>query len=120
MKFFIDEDLPRSIAPLFQQAGHEATDIRETPLRGAKDWQIAAHIKKEHLCLITGDYHFADIRNYPPGDFTGLVVINAGKDATAKQIADLAREFLRQKSVIAGLAGKLAIVEPGRVRVRKG
>jgi hypothetical protein len=69
--------------------------------------------------LITGDYDFADIRNYPPVSYAGIVVINAGKDATAKQIVDLAKEFLKQGSLISDLAGKLAIVEPGRVRIRK-
>jgi hypothetical protein len=32
---------------------------------------------------------------------------------------DLAKEFLKQGSLISDLAGKLAIVEPGRVRIRK-
>jgi len=120
LKFFIDEDLPRSLAPLLIKAGYHATDIRDTTMRGAKDWQIAAHARNESLCLLTGDYDFADIRNYPPGEFSGIVVINAGKDATVQQITTLFQEFLEHASVISDLAGKLAIVEPGRIRVRKG
>src|SRR5258708_40191201 len=112
--------MPRSAAKLLRDAGHEAIDIRETPLRGAKDWQIAAHIKKESYYLITGDYDFADIRSYPPKESSGIVIINAGKDATAGMICELIGEFVSQSKIIKRLAGKLAIVEPGRVRLRGG
>jgi predicted nuclease of predicted toxin-antitoxin system len=119
LRFFIDEDLPRSIAGSFRQSGYDAVDIRDTTLRGAKDQEIAEYVKKNDLCLITGDYDFADIRNYPPAEYAGLVVINAGKDATAAAIRILVIEFLKQTTVISELSGKLAIVEPGRIRVRK-
>ena len=39
MKYLIDEDLPRSTVGLFQNYGHEAYDVRNTGLRGAKDSQ---------------------------------------------------------------------------------
>jgi hypothetical protein len=40
------------------------------------------------------------------------------RDATARFIVRLLDEFLQQRSVITRLSGKLAIVEPGRVRLR--
>ena len=40
--------------------------FRDTELKGAKDFQIAFYAQKESLCLLTGDYDFSDIRNYPP------------------------------------------------------
>ena len=111
--------MPRSAAKLLRDAGFDAVDIRETPLRGAKDRQIAAYVKKEGYCLVTGDYDFADIRSYPPKEYAGIVVINAGKDATAAMICNLISEFISQSQIINRLAGRLAIVEPGRVRVRR-
>ena len=111
--------MPRSVAKRLRDAGFEAIDVRETPLRGAKDWQIAAHVKKEGYCLVTGDYDFADIRSYPPKEYAGIAVINAGRDATAAMISDLIRKFISQSQIVKGLAGKLAIVEPGRVRIRR-
>src|SRR5476649_95669 len=102
--------MPRSAVKLLRDAGYEAIDIRETPLRGAKDWQIAAHIKKEGYCLVTGDYDFADIRSYPPKEYAGIVIINAGKDATATMICELIGEFISQSQILKRLPGKLAIV----------
>ena len=42
MSFLIDEDLPRSVGDLIWRHGHEAIDISDIGLRGAKDSRIAA------------------------------------------------------------------------------
>jgi predicted nuclease of predicted toxin-antitoxin system len=118
MRFLVDEDLPRSVAPLIKSYGHEALDVRDLSLRGAKDQQIAAYAQSHQLTLVTGDFDFADIRNYPPKDFAGLVVLRLPRNATAGFILKLMDEFLQQSQVIARLPGRLAIVEPGRVRLR--
>jgi predicted nuclease of predicted toxin-antitoxin system len=119
LKFFIDEDLPRSAVEIFREAGFEAVDIRDTPLRGQKDWQIADYVKAEGYCLVTGDYDFADIRNYPPSQYHGLIVVNAGRDATAESINALAADFVKNVTLMKKVYGSLAIVEPGRVRIRR-
>jgi predicted nuclease of predicted toxin-antitoxin system len=118
MRFLVDEDLPRSVAALIRSYGHEALDVRDVGLRGATDQQIAAYARSQQLALVTGDLDFADVRNYPPRDFAGLVVLRLPRDATARFIVRLLDEFLQQRSVITRLSGKLAIVEPGRVRLR--
>jgi predicted nuclease of predicted toxin-antitoxin system len=118
LKFFLDEDLPRSLAGQFREAGYEAVDIRDTPLRGAKDPRIALYVQEQRYCLVSGDFGFADIRNYPPQKFSGIVVVHAGKDATSVAIKALLAQFLQEDALIRDLAGKLAIVEPGRIRLR--
>ncbi len=119
MHFLIDEDLPREVSNLLQSYGHKAIDIRDTELKGAKDFQIAYYAQKESLCLLTGDYDFSDIRNYPPAQYAGLVVLNIPKNSTAKYIVNLLEEFLKHENLISELPGKLAIVEPGRIRIKK-
>lgn len=118
MRFLIDEDLPRSTADLLRRYGHEAIDVRDTGLRGAKDSRIADCAKKKSLCLITGDFDFSDLRNYPPKEYAGLVVLGLPKNATASFILNLLESFLRQGKLVSELPGKLAIVEAGRVRIR--
>jgi len=118
MRFLVDEDLPRSKGDLLQHYKHEAVDVRGIGLRGAKDSQIAARARREGLCLVTGDLDFSDIRNYPPGDYAGLVVLRLPRTATASFILNLLESFLQQKDLVAQMPGKLAIVEPGRVRIR--
>ena len=65
MRFLIDEDLPRSLSGILHQFEHEAVDVRDISLRGANDSEIASYARKNELCLLTGDFGFADIRNYP-------------------------------------------------------
>ncbi|MBI3800570.1 MAG: DUF5615 family PIN-like protein [Deltaproteobacteria bacterium] len=118
MHFLIDADLPRSTKGLLQRYGHEATDVRDVGLRAAKDPAIAALAQAHQSCLITGDFGFADIRNYVPASYQGIVVLALPRNATAAFILGLIEVFLQQPEVLAKLEGRLAIVEPGRIRLR--
>ena len=120
MRFLVDEDLPRSTTNLLRRYGHEASDVRDIGLRGAKDPQIASYARSEGLCLVTGDFDFSDIRNYPPAQYHGIVVLGVPRNATASFIIDLLEGFLKQDALVSESPGKLAIVEAGRIRVRKG
>ena len=119
MKFLIDEDLPRSTAALLQRYGHEFVDVRDIGLSGFKDSQIAQYAVSQGICLPTGDFGFADIRNYPPAQYSGLVILWARGNATAPDILALLEGFLRNHGVVADVKGKLIIVEQGRFRTRK-
>jgi len=70
--------------------------------------------------LITADYDFSDIRACPPQQYSGLVVLRLHATATSSYINDLLENFLREEDILQELAGKLAIVEPDRVRLRSG
>lgn len=118
MRFLVDEDLPRSTGDLLRRYGHEAVDVRDVGLRGAKDSQIASYAQSEGLCLVTGDLDFADIRNYPPGEYAGLIVLRLPRAATASFILSLLESFVQRPNLIAQVPGRLAIVEPGVVRIR--
>jgi predicted nuclease of predicted toxin-antitoxin system len=119
MRFLVDEDLPLSTCDLLQFYGYEAINIRDVGLRGAKDSQIASFAQNNGLCLLTGDYDFSDVRNYPPSQYKGIIVLGVPKDATASIILNLLESFLQQDELVLGLPGKLAIVKPGRIRIRK-
>ena len=118
MRFLIDADLPRSAKPLLEKYGHEAFDVRDIGLGGAVDSVIAQHARDEKFCLLTGDFGFADIRNYDPATYFGIVVLELPRDATATVILRLIEEFLQEKQILAKLKGRLAIVEFDRVRLR--
>ena len=119
MRFLIDADLPRSVGDVIRRRGHEAIDVRDVGLRDAKDWQIARYAQTEQLCLLTGDYDFADIRNYPPAQYAGIAVINLPRSANSAYINRLLDSFLAQTALVAQVPGQLAIVEAGRVRLRQ-
>jgi predicted nuclease of predicted toxin-antitoxin system len=119
MKFLIDEDLPRSTAAVIQEFGYEAVDVRDVHLRGAPDEQIAAYAKANGLCLVTADGGFANIRQYPPVEYSGLVVLELPPRANLPVILRLVREFFSNTEIVCELSGKLAVVAFGRVRIRE-
>jgi len=119
MRFLIDEDLPRSVQGLLLKAGHDSIDVRDTDLRGAGDAEIASYAKKHSLCLLSGDIGFADIRNYPPAKFCGIVILRLPSEAGTSVILSLLRNFLQDVDLVNNLQGKLAIVEFGHIRIRR-
>jgi predicted nuclease of predicted toxin-antitoxin system len=118
MRFLLDADLPRSAGDIIRKHGHEVVDVRDIGLGTAKDPEIVLYARNEGLCLITGDYDFADVRNYPPEQYAGLIVLHLPRIATARYINQLLDSFLSQEELLRQLPGKLAIVEVGRVRLR--
>ena len=118
MHFLIDADLPRSLKPLIERYGHDATDVRDIGLGGAKDPPIAAYAQSHNICLMTGDFGFADIRNYIPSTYAGIVVLELPRNATASFIVQLVESLLQQPEVVEKIPGRLAIVSAGRVRLR--
>ena len=82
MRFLIDADLPRATGESLRRAGHDAFDVRDIGLGDAKDSKIAAYARAHQLCLLTGDFDFADIRNYPPHLYAGIVVLTIPRNAT--------------------------------------
>ena len=118
MRFVLDADLPRSAKALVERFGHEAMDVRDLGLGRAKDPAIARCALEHEAVLLTGDFGFADIRNYPPDRYHGLVVLELPPDADAPFILALIEGFPNQESVVRRLPGRLAIVSAGRIRLR--
>jgi predicted nuclease of predicted toxin-antitoxin system len=119
MKFLVDEDLPRSTVSLLQELGYEAVDVRDIGLRGFPDEHVAAYAKANGLCLVTADGGFANIRQFPPREYHGLVVLDLPARSNLPILLRLLREFFAHSDLVRDLSGKLAIVAFGRVRLRE-
>ena len=75
MKFKIDENLPVDVVESLRNAGYDAATVWDEHLNGAPDTEIADVCKREERALITLDTDFANIQNYPPQQFPGLIVL---------------------------------------------
>ena len=115
MQCKLDENLPRELASLLCEAGHDAVTVNEQSLQGTDDASLIAVCKREHRTLITLDVGFADIRAYPPGDYSGIVVLRLA--ILDKQ--HILRTTSRLLGAFAGtdLAGQLWIIEESRIRI---
>jgi predicted nuclease of predicted toxin-antitoxin system len=118
MRFLLDANMPRSAAGVVQRLGHEAVDVRDIGMGGAEDQQVAAYAKQHDLALITRDFDFSDVRNYPPAEFAGIIVLELPDDAVAATVVKVMESFLSQPQLLSQLTGRLAIVESWRVRFR--
>ena len=117
MLFKLDENLPGALAGLFAEAGHDAITVSQQGMTGARDPRVASVCRRERRALVTLDMDFADIRNYPPHDYPGLVVFRLSRHGPGRVLAVAARllEMLPETS----LQGQLWIVEDERIRIRE-
>lgn len=118
MRFLLDANLSRSLAGRIVALGHDAVDVRDVGLRSASDDEIAAHARWHELTLITRDFDFADVRNYPPADYAGLIVVDVPNEMSVDAVDGVIEALLRESALLSSLPGKLAMVQPGCVRVR--
>lgn len=116
MKFKIDENLPVEIAALLRQTGHEAATVLEERLGGVADSYIASVCHREERVMVTLDTDFADIRVYPPGEYSGIVVLRLRRQDKPHVLGVFTRLMLMFSSE--PLEGYLWIVEEERIRIR--
>jgi len=115
MKFKIDENLPVEAAELLRKAGYEATTVHDENLVGKPDADIASVCQSEKRTIITLDTDFADIRTYPPEQFSGLIVLRL-KQQDKPYVLKIFERLLNLLSD--KLDGHLWIVDEKHVRVR--
>ena len=118
MKFLLDANMPRSAASLLRGLGHQVEDVRDVLPDGADDATVASHARTGKSILITRDFDFADIRNYPPENYAGIIVLELPDDAITVQVNQALQSFVSKPELLARLPGRLAIVESWRVRFR--
>lgn len=119
MQFLVDAALPRSVADLLSERGHQAIHVTDVGIGSAADETIADYARKHELTIITADFDFADIRAYPPSAYHGIVVLTLPRRRDLLLIMLLVREFLDHAAAQTSLKGKLVIIELGRIRVRE-
>lgn len=118
MRFLVDANLPRRTSAVMRGMDLDALDVREIGLGAASDDEIAKHAKSERMILISRDYDFADTRHYPPDEYAGIVVLSLPKETSAETVLRRLSDILSQVDLLAKLSGRLAIVEPSRIRFR--
>ena len=78
---------------------------------------MAAACASEERVLVTQDLDLADIRTYPPAEYSGIVVFRlstAARDALI-EVGAILIERLEESSPM----GQLWIVEDARIRIRE-
>jgi predicted nuclease of predicted toxin-antitoxin system len=117
-RLVVDENMPRTTAPILRAEGHIAVDVRDAGLRGADDAEIFAFAQASHSALITADRDFSSVLSFRPGTHAGIVVVRLPNhfpnDAVNREIVRALGELSEEE-----LTGAIVVIEPGRTRVRR-
>jgi predicted nuclease of predicted toxin-antitoxin system len=117
VRFKIDENLPVEVAAALRAKSHDAVSVEDQGLGGAPDSRIAEVCASENRCLLTLDTDFPDIRSYPPGSHSGIVVLRLAaqdKSSVLAVVARLIRTFQNRSP-----EGALWVVDESKIRIRE-
>ena len=117
MTLVLDDCVPRRYQRLLAAWDYEVELSSAHIPPDAPDTDVIALAQKLDAALLTVDLDFANILDYPPSDYGGIIVMRYQTEDEAKldttlrtALADLYRDDLR---------GALVIVSPDRYRVRR-
>lgn len=117
-RFKLDENLPAAAEALLQDAGHDVATVIQEDQSGASDLDVHAAARVERRTVVALDRGFGDPRRHPTADTAGIVALRVPSH-NATSILSLLRRLLplfeEQE-----LDGVLWVVEPHRVRIRRG
>jgi predicted nuclease of predicted toxin-antitoxin system len=117
MRFKIDENLPDEASELLSQSGHDAITVLAQRMGGGSDPTLARVCAAEGRTLVTLDLDFADIRVYPPAEYSGFIVLRPLSQAKEHVLA-LLREVTARLPAD-GLTGQLWVADETGVRIRR-
>lgn len=116
VKLKTDENLPNSATLVLRAAGHDVMTNLEESLGGAPDPRVAAVCHSEGRALITLDRGLGNIREYPPSNYSGIIVLRPHDQGVDSILAIVHKivPLLETHSI----SGTLWIVGENRVRIR--
>src|SRR5207302_10440887 len=94
------------------------TDVRDIGMGASSDQHISIYARTNQLVLLTKDQDFGNVLDYPPDQYHGIAVVEPPPHAGRASILRLVEQLLRQKDAVDSLPGRLAIIQPGRIRLR--
>jgi predicted nuclease of predicted toxin-antitoxin system len=118
MRFKVDENLNDDVADALRARGHDAATVHDQRMRGGVDARLGEACRAEGRAIVTLDLDFANIQDFPPQDFPGLIVLRVADQSRPHILGVIQRvlDLLDREP----LSGRLWIVEEHRVRIRQG
>jgi predicted nuclease of predicted toxin-antitoxin system len=116
MKFKLDENLGSRTAQLIAESGHDAETVAQERLGGTNDERLFELCIAEGRGLISLDLDFADVLRFPPHNTPGIAVLRLPRVASLNLLMGLLRSLLAELQS-ASIAGRLWVVQAGRIRV---
>ncbi|MGA2261152.1 MAG: DUF5615 family PIN-like protein [Acidobacteriota bacterium] len=116
MKLKLDENLGKRGQSILQAAGHDVSTVPQQQLGGATDEELIKKCRRERRVLVSLNLDFANPLRFRPSQYPGIAVLRLAPKPSAANLTNLIRTLARALTG-ESIAGKLWIVESGRVRV---
>src|SRR5215467_245025 len=120
LRFLADHCVSNTTVQTLREAQHEVFRLRDVLPVESSDAIVLAKAQEIDAVLISLDGDFADIINYPPKDFKGIIALQMGNhpEILPRILARL-KAYLKSQPAMENYRGKLIVVEADRVRVRQ-
>jgi predicted nuclease of predicted toxin-antitoxin system len=120
LRFFIDQCVPRSVSESLRNSGYQAELLKDHLPTNAADSVVIAHAQKLDAILVTLNGDFANIINYPPANYGGIIALQVRNHPenlhaiVMRLLTYLSNNIERQH-----FTGKLFLVEIHRIRIKE-
>jgi predicted nuclease of predicted toxin-antitoxin system len=120
LRFFIDQCVPRSVIESLRGVGHAVELLRSHLPINAKDPDVIDCAQSLNAVLVTLNGDFADIINYPPAHFCGIIALQVrNHPESLPAIVMRLLTYLGEHPEPEYYAGKLMLVEAHRIRIKE-
>jgi predicted nuclease of predicted toxin-antitoxin system len=116
VRFLFDENLSPLHAAHLRGRGYDATAVVHAGLSGADDTVVRSFAIQEHRVLVTLDADFGNILRFPAAGTPGVIWLRLHPPTEAK--IGLALSRCLAALTAENLAGKLAVVDEDKIRIR--
>lgn len=113
----LDENLGARLLEKARSAGFDAESVTTEELNGTPDEKLFDHCLAEQRALITLDLDFSNPLRFPTAGSAGTIVLRPRRPASS-EIEALFDEALGRLHA-EGVAERIWIVEPGRIRIHR-
>ena len=120
LRFFADQCVPISVIEDLRDAGYEVLYLRDYLPIESPDSVVISKAQALEAILISLNGDFANISNYPPANYKGIVGLQVrNHPEVLSQIVSRMKDYLSANPNMAHYSGKLLLVEVHRIRVRQ-
>ena len=117
MRTKLDEGLSNLVGEPLTAAGHTVATVRAQGWGGLKDPALWPNIVREGIHFVTPGKGFGDIRAYPPGSHSGILVLRPDHESILEYRSLVAQVLAQHR--LEDLIGCTTVATPRGIRIRR-
>jgi predicted nuclease of predicted toxin-antitoxin system len=120
LAFFLDQCVPATVGRRLDEAGYTVTRLADHMPTDSLDKAVIEKAQELDTLLVSLNGDFADIVVYPPALYGGIIALQVRNHPEAlPRLLSRLIDYLAAQEDRDGYRGKLLLVEPHRIRIRR-